>query len=57
MKDLEKLVNILFKIIIYIVTAFLAFMFMFDREYINVMPTNELIIVCTLLIMGYTMPD
>ena len=54
---IEKIVNVLLKILAYVATFLLAFMFIFNREYINSISTNELIIICTLIIMGYTIPD
>lgn len=56
-KKIEKILSILFKLTAYVVTFLLAFGIIFESEGLNAIPTNTLIVVCTLIIMAFTIPD
>jgi len=50
---IEKIFTILFTISTYIVMTFLMLMLIFDKAKLNEFSTNELIIICTLVCMGF----
>ena len=56
-KKIEKILFILFKLTAYVMTFLLAFSIIFEAESLDAIPTNTLIVVCTLIIMAYTIPE
>jgi hypothetical protein len=59
-EDMEKfknIMNILFQMIAIFGQIVLCYAMTFEPESLNAMPTNTLVVVCTLIIMAFTIND